>query len=312
MISGIFGKTKPINYVLLLGFIFILYWFVYFYVSNNSAEPAVLVWQSLVLLVLLFSVLVINFVVNRNQITSANSYVALYFILLILIFSRSVTDNNAIFCSFFLLLACRRLLSLRSLKNIKLKIMDATLWVLVASLFYDWAILFLILVYIAIYIYEPKNLRNWLVPQVSIIVFVLLSYAVLILANNEGYLLQHYKFQLDNIREVFTDWKLNTKLIIYALLTAVTALAVFLKSGKLGLGRIINLRVITLYFALSIVVIILSLMAGDLPVLISFFPGAVFLGKYVEMIKRKKIKEVVLYASVFIALSIFTAEILIK
>ncbi len=312
MISGIFGKTKPINYVLLLGFIFILYWFVYFYVSNNSAEPAVIVWQSLVLLVLLFSVLVINFVVNRNQITSANSYVALYFILLILIFSRSVTDNNAIFCSFFLLLACRRLLSLRSLKNIKLKIMDATLWVLVASLFYDWAILFLILVYIAIYIYEPKNLRNWLVPQVSIIVFVLLSYAVLILANNEGYLLQHYKFQLDNIREVFTDWKLNTKLIIYALLTAVTALAVFLKSGKLGLGRIINLRVITLYFALSIVVIILSLMAGDLPVLISFFPGAVFLGKYVEMIKRKKIKEVVLYASVFIALSIFTAEILIK
>lgn len=312
MISGIFGKTKPINYVLLLGFIFILYWFVYFYVSNNSAEPAVIVWQSLVLLVLLFSVLVINFVVNRNQITSANSYVALYFILLILIFSRSVTDNNAIFCSFFLLLACRRLLSLRSLKNIKLKIMDATLWVLVASLFYDWAILFLILVYIAIYIYEPKNLRNWLVPLVSIIVFVLLSYAVLILANNEGYLLQHYKFQLDNIREVFTDWKLNTKLIIYALLTAVTALAVFLKSGKLGLGRIINLRVITLYFALSIVVIILSLMAGDLPVLISFFPGAVFLGKYVEMIKRKKIKEVVLYASVFIALSIFTAEILIK
>ncbi len=312
MISGIFGKTKPINYVLLLGFIFILYWFVYFYVSNNSGEPAVLVWQSLVLLILLFSVLVINFVVNRNQITSANSYVALYFILLILIFSRSVSDNNAIFCSFFLLLACRRLLSLRSLKNIKLKIMDATLWVLVASLFYDWAILFLLLVYIAIYIYEPKNLKNWLVPLVSIIVFVLLSYAVLILANNEGYFLQHYQFALDNIQEVFADWKLNIKLIIYALLIAITALAVFLKSGKLGLGRIINLRVISIYFSISILVIILSLMAGDLPVLISFFPGAVFLGKYVEMIKRKNIKEMVLYASVFTAFLVFTADILIK
>ncbi|WP_297761808.1 hypothetical protein [uncultured Muriicola sp.] len=312
MISGIFGKTKPINYVLLLGFIFILYWFVYFYVSNNSIEPAVLVWQSLVLLILLFSVLVINFVVNRNQITSANSYVALYFILLILIFSRSVADNNAIFCSFFLLLACRRLLSLRSLKNIKLKIMDATLWVLVASLFYDWTILFLLLVYIAIYIYEPKNLKNWLVPLVSIIVFVLLSYAVLILANNEGYLLQHYQFALDNIQEVFADWKLNIKLIIYALLIAITALAVFLKSGKLGLGRIINLRVISIYFSISILVIILSLMAGDLPVLISFFPGAVFLGKYVEMIKRKNIKEMVLYASVFTAFLVFAADILIK
>ncbi len=312
MISGIFGKTKPINYVLLLGFLFVLYWVVYFYANNNTSEPAVLVWQSLVLLILLFSVMVINFVVNRNQITTANSYVALYFILLILIFSRSVADNNAILCSFFLLLACRRLLSLRSLKNIKLKIMDATLWVLVASLFYDWSILFLLLVYIAIYIYEPKNLKNWLVPLVSIFVFVLLSYAVLILANKEGYLLQHYQFALDNIQEVFTDWKLNTKLIIYALLIAITALAVFLKSGKLGLGRIINLRVISIYFSISILVIILSLMSGDLPVLISFFPGAVFLGKYVEMIKRKNIKETVLYSSVFFAFFVFVADILIK
>lgn len=312
MISGIFGKTKPINYVLLLGFLFVLYWFVYFNLNNGTTEPGAFVGQSLTLLILLFSVLVINFVVNRNQITSANSYVALYFILLILIFSRSISDNNAIFCSFFLLLACRRLLSLRSLKNIKLKIMDATLWVLVSSLFYDWAMLFLLLVYIAIYIYEPKNLRNWLVPLVSTVVFVLLSYAALILANNEGYLLEHYQFSLDNIRDVLADWKLNTKLIIYAVLIGITALAVFFKSGKLGLGRIINLRVISIYFSISIVVIILSLMAGDLPVLISFFPGAVFLGKYVEMIKRKKIKEMVLYTSVFIAFFVFAADILIK
>ncbi|NNJ88572.1 MAG: hypothetical protein HKP53_04160 [Eudoraea sp.] len=311
MISGIFGKTKPINYVLLLGFLFILYWVVYFYLNENSSEPAVLVLQSLGLLVLLFSVMVINFVVNRNQITTANSYVALYFVLLILLFSSSIVDNNAIFCSFFLLLACRRLLSLRSLKNIKLKIMDATLWVLVSSVFYDWAILFLILVYIAIYIYEPKNFKNWLVPP-SVSVFVLLSYAVLILANNEDYLLEHYQFQLENIRDVLSDWKLNTKLIIYALLIAVTALAVFLKSGKLGLGRIINLRVISIYFSISILVIILSLMSGDLPVMISFFPGAVFLGKYVEMIKRKNIKEMVLYSSAFIAFFVFASDILIK
>ncbi len=312
MISGIFGKTKPINYVLLLGFLFVLYWVVYFYANNNTSEPAVLIWQSLVLLILLFSVMVINFVVNRNQITTANSYVALYFILLILIFSRSVADDNAIFCSFFLLLACRRLLSLRSLKNIKLKIMDASLWVLVSSLFYDWAILFLLLVYIAIYIYEPKNLRNWLIPFVSIFVFVLLSYAALILADNEDYLLAHYQFQLDNFNNVLPDWKLNTKLIIYATFIAISNLAVFLKSGKLGLGRIINLRLITLYFALSVIVIILSLMTGDLPVLISFFPGAVFLGKYVEMIKRKNIKEMTLYASVFFALFVFAADILTK
>jgi len=118
--------------------------------------------------------------------------------------------------------------------------------------------------------------------------------------------------QIDTFEEILADWILNAKLIIYAVIIAITAFAVFFKSGKLGLGRIINLRVISIYFSISILVIILSFMAGDLPVLISFFPGAVFLGKYVEMIKRKKIKEMVLYASVFFALFVFAADILIK
>lgn len=312
MISGIFGKTKPINYVILLGLLFLLFGFFSFYGSNSALETTGLAHLVFVGLILSFTLLVIDFVVNRNQITSTNSYVALFFVLLAFLFPEAVTDTGAIGSNFFLVLACRRLISLRTLKNIKLKILDATLWVLAASVFYSWAILFMILVFIAIYFYEPKNIKNWLVPLVGVITFLLIWNALLILYQEEAFILAHYEFSVGHWENLIKNRNINTQLIIFVLLIGITGMAVFLKSGKLGLGRIINLRFVSIYFILSIAVVLLSLTQDDFPLLITFFPAAVFLGKYIEMIKRKNIKEMVLMLSVVGAFLVFLLEILMK
>ncbi|QBA65416.1 hypothetical protein [Muriicola soli] len=312
MISGIFGKTKPINYVLLLGLLSLIYWFSSFYYTDILKEPIDFLTQAFVLIILLFSVLVLDFVVNRNQITNTNAYTALYFVLLVLIFPSSVLDPDAIGCNFFLILASRRLISLRSLKYMKLKILDASLWVMAASIFYSWSLLFLILVFIAIYIYEPKSLKNWLVPLVGITSFVLIWNAILILAGKEGFFLEHYSFNIGDWKEMLQNWTLSSKLILFIVLITITGLAVFLKSGKLGLGRIINLRVISIYLTLSFLVVILSLTDGKFPILITFFPAAVFLGKYTEMIKRKNIRELSLSGAMLLSILIFVLDILFK
>nr|WP_229732512.1 DUF6427 family protein [Muriicola marianensis] len=312
MISGIFGKTKPINYVILLGLLSLLYTIVFFYLDESSSDPSNWVKQLFFLFLLLFSVLVIDFVVNRNQISSTNAYVALFFVVLVFFFPSSVKDTDAIGCNFFLVLACRRLISLRSLRNIKLKILDATLWVLAASLFFGWAILFLLLVFIAIYIYEPKNIKNWFVPIAGIVTFLLIWNSILILSGTEGFFAAHYNFNVGNWESVLRDWIRNTKLIIFILFISVTSFAVFLKSGKLGLGRIINLRVVSIYFFLSIIVVLLSLTSEEFPILIAFFPAAVFLGKYVEMIKRDNIREMVLSGAILTSFFIFSVELLTK
>ena len=54
---------------------------------------------------------------------------------------------------------------------------------MVSSLFYDWAVLYLVLVFIAIYMYEPKNFRNWLVPVAGVFAVFMIAYCVLVLAN---------------------------------------------------------------------------------------------------------------------------------
>lgn len=312
MISGIFGKTKPINYIILIGFLFLFYWFAQSALYQKVFSPNELLLQTLVLLVLLFGILVLNFIVNRNQITNDNSYSILYFTLLIIIFPKAITDNNAIFANFFLMLASRRLISLKSLKEIKLKVLDATLWILVASLFYDWAILFISLVFIAIYIYEPKNIKNWLVPFVGSFAFGLLGLMMLFLVGNITFFNDHYQFDVAIDTTWLTTWEDGLKLLIFIAGIVITGALVFLKTRKLGLGRIINLRIMATLFALGVGVCFLKYSGDDYPFLITFFPAAVFLAKYVELIKRKNIKEIVLIGSIAVSFILLLTEVVTK
>lgn len=310
MISGIFGKTKPINFILLLGFLFLFYWFVHFVLYENHYEPEQLVIKFVVLGVLLFSVFIVDFIVKRNQITTTNSYAILYYTLLIVVFPEVLLDDNAVFCSFFLLLATRRLISLKSLKNIKLKVFDATIWTLIASLFYDWAILYLILVCIAIYFYEPKNIKNWLVPLTGILAIGIIAICFLIITDNLDFLKNHYQFSF-NV-DIIAYWINSTKLAIYGIITIITGSLVFIKMGKLGVGKIITMRLIAISLALGLMVTFLKTTNDTYPLLITFFPGAIFLAKYVELIKKATLREIVLMVSVVAPFLILMTKMILK
>lgn len=310
MISGIFGKTKPINFIIILGFLFLFYWFVHFVLYPQAYSTEELVLKFIVLSILLFSVFVVDFIAKRNQITATNSYAILYYALLIVVFPQVLLDNNGIFCSFFLLLALRRLISLKSLKSIKLKVFDATIWTLVASLFYDWAIVYLILVYIAIYFYEPKNIKNWLVPLIGIFVIGILLWCFLLITDNLDFLESHYQFSLRI--DITGYWINSSKLAIYAVFMVIMATLAFIKMGKLGVGKIITMRLIAISLALGLTVTFLKSTDEISPVIITFFASAIFLTKYIEFIKKATFREIVLMASVVAPFLVLITKVIIK
>ncbi|WP_282160157.1 DUF6427 family protein [Ulvibacterium marinum] len=312
MISSIFEKTKPINYVIVFGFLAVFYWLAHFLLFSRGHDPEELVWQLFVLGALLFSLFVVNFICHRNKITGTNSYALLFYAMLMLVFPETMTDSSAILCSFFLLLATRRIISLKSLRNIKLKIFDATIWIMTSSLFYNWAILYLLLVLAAIYIYEPKNIRNWLVPFAGIFTVFAIAYCVLILIEKPHLLGEHYKFSVNFNSQYFFDWNNSTRLIIYILATSLAALLAFIKLGKSGLGKIITMRLIALSFGIGIVLKILTTSENTYPVILTFFPAVVFMTNYLESIKRPNIKEIILMLSVFIPIMVFFIGLILK
>ena len=312
MISSIFGKTKPINYIIVLAFLFIFYWIVHFLVYQRSYPIEELLLQTAVLGILLFSIFVVNFIVKRNQISGTNSFTILFYALLIVVFHTVVLDNNAILCSFFLLLAQRRLISLKSMKDIKLKVLDASLWVVVASIFYDWALIYFILIFVAIYSYEPKNIRNWLIPFLGLFALGLILFSLLILTDQQQFLSGHYRFEFSLDTNFFAYWGNSSKMVIYTVFVMIVGLLAFFKLGKLGMGRIMTLRLIAISFAIGIALTLLKTSGQAFPVLITFFPASVLFTKYIEVIKKINIKEIALMASVFIPFVIFLAEWIVK
>lgn len=312
MISSIFGKTKPINYIILLGFLFAFYWAIHFFVFQKTYDPELLLVQLVVLGILLFSIFWVNFIVKRNKITGTNSFAMLFYTLLMVVFPEVLLDNNAILCSFFLLLATRRLLSIKSLKNIKHKIFDATLWIGTASLFYDWALLYLILVYVAISFYEAKNIRNWLVPLVGTFTIFMIATAVLLLSNNRDFLADHYVFSLEFDTAYFYDWGNSAKFLIYIFIVGLAGILTFLKLGKSGLGRIVTVRLIAISYGLGLLLTGLKASFDVFPILVTFFPAVVFITSYVEAIKKPKIREMVLILTILTPFVLLLSNLVIK
>ncbi len=302
MISSIFRKTKPINYIIVLTFLFLLYGVTHFFFFERSYAPQELLIQGLILCVLLFSVFAVNFIVKKNKITETNAFAILFYVLLITLFNEVLVDNNVILCSFFLLLSHRKLISLKSLKNNKFKIFDATLWITIASLFYDWALLYLILVFIAIYMYEPENFRNWLVPLVAIFTVFVISFSILMLVDKVSFFRNHYVFNNSFNMEYFFSWKQGYRNITYILINIVLCIITFIRFNKSGFGKLITIRLIITSFVIGLLVTVLKTTESVFPILITFFPATIFITNYIEIINKPKLKEALLIITVLIPL----------
>lgn len=309
MISSIFEKTKPSNFIILLAFLFLFYWCVHFYLLDLILVELAIAKSIVTLTTLMASVFVVDFIVKRNKLTGSNSFAILYFTLLFVVFPDSLFDSNAIFTSFFLLLAMRRLLSIKSLKNSKLKIFDASIWICIASIYYEWALLYLVLVFVAIIIYEPKNIRNWLIIFSVSFCFFMILYAALIVLGETSFLKSHYNFAIDFNSLFPIKWWSSIKLSLYVLFNVVLAFWIFIRLGKAGVGKVVAMRLIALSFVIGMVVNLLVASDNTNAVVLTFFPSVVFIVNYLESIKKPKFLELILILSIVVPVLVFITKL---
>ena len=304
MISSFFGKTKPINYIVLAIFLFLFYFTNLFFQLNGQKINQVIPLELLLFSVLLFSVFIINQIVRTEKATESNSYTMLFFVLMIVTFSDELVLRNVDFANFFLLLAFWRILSIKSTRNVKHKIFDASLLIAIASLFYDWAIAFMLLVFFVIGVYDRKTLKNWLVPFLGMATIFILSFTVLKLKGTLNFFEDHYQFPLGLFTTKSFFQVLNIKTLIYLILSVIVSMVVFVRLRNVSGGKLLLLRIVFLIFLLGTALILFT-PADASPVLLTFFPSAVFLTNYFEGIKKRKFQEVMLIGCMVLACTLF-------
>ena len=216
--------------------------------------------------------------------------------------------KNAIFTNLFLLLALWRLLSIKSVKNVKHKIFDASLLIALASLFYDWALVFLVLIFVVINMYDRKTFKNWLVPLLGVATIFVLTFTTLKVLGSLDFFEQHYQFTLSFLEAYSFLQVLNVKALVYFILVVVIAILVFLRMRSVGGGKLLHLRILFLALVFGILITLFT-PVDESPVLITFFPASVFLANYFEAIKRSKLQEVVLILCILLSFLLFALEL---
>lgn len=311
MISSFFSKTKPINYLVLLIMLVLFYVANYFILKINFDS---VVFLLLILIAISLQVIGVQETVRTRKTTNTTSFAMLFFVLLCMAVPKILQYKEIVFCNLFLLLSLNRLLALKNLKQVKQKIFDATLWICVASVFDPWVLLFLVVVFLAVYIYGTKEFKNWLVPIIAIVFFVLLISAFLVLTKNINFLENHYVIDVDtNLLESFMA-NFSIKPFLYIIIILMVASFVLVKQGYQGVGRIIHLRLLLVYFLVAIVVFsVQNLENKNYTILLySFFPAAIFATNFLETFKKKRLKEAVLLVCILIPFTLLLIDLVKK
>lgn len=299
MITAIFNKSNPINLVissLILIFGFLLVQLVVSETFNWSTF-----WYNILLLLLaISSMLLSDFIVKKNKLSDQNSFVIFFFSIFFFYFWSSSNNVNLLFSNFFILLALRKIISLRSQILISKKIFDASLWLSVATLFYFWSVLFFIVLYLGIAIYAASYFKNWLIPLVSVfLVFITMS-AYSLVVNNHFFYFKEVLISTD-----YAELNLGFNWFLIGFFTLVTFVSVvFLPSRTRTLLQKNKLSYFILLVSLIIAILLFILSPSKTQEMLVFlyFPLAVIFTTFFEKIKKTSFQTIIIYSMLFLSI----------
>ena len=300
MVASVFGKTRPINFIFIIIFLIFFFFGVHFFLLKTSSDILSLLKLLGILILILGSVFLTNFISKKNGLTRDNTYAALLFVLILSFFPYTFSNIEIIISNVFILLAIRRIISLKSYIQIKLKLFDASLWICLATIFYEWAILFFFLVFVAILHYGLKDIRNWLIPLVAIITVCIFAVTFFYLTNQLDKLSGILDFKIELHIEKYLDLRY---LIPFLYILSVGVLATFsyfanIKS-KLSEEQSSILLVIVA-FLVSLFISLLSNNERTSEFIFMGFPLAIVMTNYMELIKKWWYKEFLLWTFIIL------------
>ncbi len=304
MITSVFKKSTPLNYSLVV-FLILVFFLMYQFQDLSWTQSAVLLFKKAgLLIVLLASVFITNFIVKKNGLSKDSSYTVFFYFLFLIFFPSVLNNQDLIIANFFILLALRRLISLQSLKASKEKIFDASLWIFVASLFHFWSILFIVLVFISIIFHVSRDYRNWILPFIALFVtavlFLLVSLFIGINAIDFITKNATTNFEID----YFTNNYQNGALSIYVSVALFFIVSMVLSLSNRPLLLHTSFKKIIASFFIGVVIFIISSNKSNDLLIFTFAPLAMMATSHIEMAQEKLKQELVL--GVLILCSLFT------
>ena len=284
MIAGIFKKSKPINFIILtilIAFGLLLFW----YTKENTLSSSNLTPKLSELFFVVFSIFIIDFIVKKNQLTKQNNFAILHFSLLFLMLKNNILEVSYCAANVFVLLALRRIISLKSNVDTTNKIFDAALWLSVATFIDTWAIFHVIVLYLGIIFYASKNYKHYLIPFVAWLITYIIINAFHMLVYDSFYSMQAYSLELNPI-----EFSTNTvEIIVLSLLFTFSIITFFSTYNKRSLSMKKSMVMVYVTFLIGVILVILNTNTA----VFLLFPASVLIAILYQQISNRGLRELV-------------------
>jgi|TARA_B110000208_G_scaffold17156_2_gene20592 hypothetical protein len=303
MLANFFGKSKPINFIVLL-LVFVCALFLNSFHSFSTVEVTLFYIVEKIVFFLVFTFLFfgVNFIVSKNKLTQDNSYALLFYLLVISFFSAYLYGYVVVFQNVIHLFFLRKIYSLQTLKEVFKKLFDAGFWLGVMCLMNPFLIVFSLLLFAVLIVHKRVRFQTVLISVIGFLIPIFLFFT--------------YSFWIDEI-SLFTDkfilyttydfsiYKETRFLVPLGGLSVFLLFAVFMKTGN---AFSVNNRfkkswiLLLIHLLLSISYLFFTFNRDGSELLIAAFPVAVILANGFESIQRKLLKEIGLILFMLIAL----------
>lgn len=298
MLTSFFSKSKPINFLAVVLFMTV------FYLMGNFRELfSGISWTGIgakagALVAFIISVSVLNFISKKNDLTRRSAFKMLIFAVFAVSFLAILRNSQVIVANLCILLSLRRIISLKSHKEVQKKIFDATFWVCIASLFYFWAILFLLVVYSGILLHTANYFKNWLVPLISFFAVFALVTSFDIMVYGSYYTFQDWLEPTSFNYQLYQDPGILVPLSVMLALTLWTLFYYFglLQKASINSRPTYILVLLTLVAAMGVA--LFSPVKNGSELLFFLAPLSIIASNYFESRRERIFKEILLISLV--------------
>ena len=294
MITSIFKKSKTINFIIIFFITLLAFLMAKIKLINEAFTVVFIVKQITLFFVVYGSILLLNFIVSKNSLTNKNDYEVILFSLFLLLITQTTSHSEILISNFFVLLGLRRIISFRSQKNIKKKLFDAAFWIVIASLFYFWAILFFALILISLVLYTDNNIRHWIIPFLGVITVYIISMTTsFVMHNNFFELFSTYpevSYDFSNYNSVKYLVAI-TLLLSFGIWSSIYYLQNIKKKKKASRA---SFKIIIIAALIGFLIMIQAPNKSGSEFLFLFAPLAIIISNYIDIIQDKWFKEIFL------------------
>lgn len=293
MITSVFSKSKPINFILCAG-ILLVYFVIYLFSEAKELSLPLLRVEVPCVFLLLFSLFMVDFIIKKNDFTQQNDFALFLFTIFIGFFPDIFAHIKIVSILVLVLLAFRRIINLRSLHNVKQKLFDASLGITLAMLIDSWIILYLFIIYIAIVVYVSNDYRNWLVPMVSFM-GILISYLTYLYLTDQS-ILTDSLFEFDiNVSYSTTDYRRIMLHLLILLIFCVNFVIFFLKSKTYSSQKKIAFLLNKVLFFIGVLYVLFAKKSMLNTEILLLFPLSISMANLVENLGNKRISDILLF-----------------